>query len=215
MILCHFMPFTWASTTTEIYAIDPMIVLRAVGPTDPSTWSTAVSNKLCVDYHYPDSKVHGANMGPTWDLSAPDGQHVGPMNPVIRESTETFEGMSCVSMRGLLAHNLKNYLFPLAIVVIQFVIWLIFYALYYGLITQGIFVMCTPIYIRNKCSNFIKRHILTDISSGCEPQDLTQRSAIMNWKRLKNYNRYLKFRWSMALHGVTVTGVLKPTRGMT
>ena len=28
----------------------------------------------------PDSKVHGANMGPTWVLSAPDGPHVGPMN---------------------------------------------------------------------------------------------------------------------------------------
>ena len=25
---------------------------------------------------YPDSKVHGANMGPTWVLSAPDGPHV-------------------------------------------------------------------------------------------------------------------------------------------
>ena len=33
---------------------------------------------------YPDSKVHGANMGPTWVLSAPDGPHVGPMNLVIR-----------------------------------------------------------------------------------------------------------------------------------
>ena len=26
---------------------------------------------------YPDSNVHGANMGPTWVLSAPDGPHVG------------------------------------------------------------------------------------------------------------------------------------------
>ena len=33
----------------------------------------------------PDSKVHGANMGPTWVLSAPDGPHVRPMNLVIRE----------------------------------------------------------------------------------------------------------------------------------
>ena len=32
---------------------------------------------------YPDSKVHGANMGPTWVLSAPDGPHVGPMNLAI------------------------------------------------------------------------------------------------------------------------------------
>ena len=33
----------------------------------------------------PDSKVRGANMGPTWVLSAPDGPHVGPMNIAIRE----------------------------------------------------------------------------------------------------------------------------------
>ena len=33
----------------------------------------------------PHSKVHGANMGPTWVLSAPDGPHVGPMNLAIRE----------------------------------------------------------------------------------------------------------------------------------
>ena len=32
---------------------------------------------------WPDSKVHGANMGPTWDLSAPDGPHVGPTNLAI------------------------------------------------------------------------------------------------------------------------------------
>ena len=31
-----------------------------------------------------DSNVHGANMGPTWVLSAPDGSHVGPMNLAIR-----------------------------------------------------------------------------------------------------------------------------------
>ena len=33
---------------------------------------------------YPDSKVHGANMGPTWVLSAPRGPNVGPMNLAIR-----------------------------------------------------------------------------------------------------------------------------------
>ena len=30
-----------------------------------------------------DSKFHGANMGPTWVLSAPDGPHVGPMKFAI------------------------------------------------------------------------------------------------------------------------------------
>ena len=37
-----------------------------------------IAGKQC-----PDSKVHGANMGPTWVLSAPDGPHVGPMNLAI------------------------------------------------------------------------------------------------------------------------------------
>ena len=36
---------------------------------------------------YPDSKVHGANMGPTWVLSAPDGPHIGPTNLAIRVIT--------------------------------------------------------------------------------------------------------------------------------
>ena len=33
----------------------------------------------------PDSKVHGAKMGPIWVLSAPDGPHVRPMNLDIWE----------------------------------------------------------------------------------------------------------------------------------
>ena len=37
--------------------------------------STSVDN--------PDRKVHGANMGHTWVLSAPDGPRVGPMNLVV------------------------------------------------------------------------------------------------------------------------------------
>ena len=32
----------------------------------------------------PDNKDHGANMGPTWVLSAPGKPHVGPMNLAIR-----------------------------------------------------------------------------------------------------------------------------------
>ena len=31
-----------------------------------------------------DNKVNGANMGPTWVMSAPDELHVGPMNLAIR-----------------------------------------------------------------------------------------------------------------------------------
>ena len=34
----------------------------------------------------PDSKIHGANMGPTWVLSGPDGPHAVPMNIAFGES---------------------------------------------------------------------------------------------------------------------------------
>ena len=47
----------------------------------------------------PDSKVHGANMWPTWVLSAPDGPHVGTMNLAIRwVITVTAAALSSVSM---------------------------------------------------------------------------------------------------------------------
>ena len=34
----------------------------------------------------PDSKVHGANMGPIWGRQDPGGPHVGPMNFAIWDS---------------------------------------------------------------------------------------------------------------------------------
>ena len=45
-----------------------------------------IGNKQHSDKAIPDSKVHGANMGTTWVLSAPDGPHVCPMNLAIRGS---------------------------------------------------------------------------------------------------------------------------------
>ena len=33
--------------------------------------------------YFPDSKVHGANMGPIWGRQDPGGPHVGPMNFAI------------------------------------------------------------------------------------------------------------------------------------
>ena len=44
---------------------------------------------------FPDSKVHGANMGPIWVLSAPDGPHVGPMNLAIRVDIE-LDILACI-----------------------------------------------------------------------------------------------------------------------
>ena len=33
---------------------------------------------------YPDSKIHGANIGSTWVLLAPGGPHVGPMKLAMK-----------------------------------------------------------------------------------------------------------------------------------
>ena len=42
-------------------------------------WNEVVNG----DKVYPDSKVHGANMGPIWGRQDPGGSHVGPMNFAI------------------------------------------------------------------------------------------------------------------------------------
>ena len=38
-------------------------------------------NLICITL--PDSKAHGANMGPIWDRQDPGGPHAGPMNYAI------------------------------------------------------------------------------------------------------------------------------------
>ena len=48
------------------------------------------------------SKIHGANMGPTWVLSAPGESHVNPMNFAIRDCIVQMIGMSspeCIEIR--------------------------------------------------------------------------------------------------------------------
>ena len=55
---------------------------------------------------YPDSKVHGANIGLTRDLSAPDGPHVSPMNLAIRVGN----GLLSVVIIRLLVWKVRNYL---------------------------------------------------------------------------------------------------------
>ena len=51
-------------------------------------------NRGC-ESNNPDSKVHGANMEPTWVLSAPDGPHAGPTNLAIREPSLLLWWQNC------------------------------------------------------------------------------------------------------------------------
>ena len=41
-------------------------------------------------YEAPDTKVHGAYMGPTWGRQDPGGPHVGPMNVAIKGVSRSF-----------------------------------------------------------------------------------------------------------------------------
>ena len=52
----------------------------------PSLTSIYRPDNLCFGWvnYCTDSKVHGANMGPTWVLSAPDGPHIDPMSLAIK-----------------------------------------------------------------------------------------------------------------------------------
>ena len=55
-------------------------------------------------WHTSDSKVHWANMGPTWVLPAQDGPHVGPMHPVIRDHLLSF----AMNIKGCYVCPLNN-----------------------------------------------------------------------------------------------------------
>ena len=51
-------------------------------------WSLQPDHQLNVQFGWlsetaPDSKIHGAKVGPIWGLQDPGGPHVGPMNIVI------------------------------------------------------------------------------------------------------------------------------------
>ena len=50
----------------------------------------------------PDSKVHGANMGPIWGRHDPGGPYVGPMNFAIRDNFRgVFNVWSCIITRQM------------------------------------------------------------------------------------------------------------------
>ena len=58
--------------------LNELILLMPVPHINPISAIT-----LPVYQYYPDSKVHGANMGPIWGRQDPGGSHVGPMNFAI------------------------------------------------------------------------------------------------------------------------------------
>ena len=62
------------------------------------------------DKHYPDSKVHRANMGSTWVLSAPDGPPCWPHEPCYQGIFMSFVLVFCFTMKKAVSKNLCNSL---------------------------------------------------------------------------------------------------------
>ena len=94
------------NTTVQIDKRETILVICSLKWHHISAMSKSGNSTVCFDsqaphhWNHPDSKVHGANMGPTWVLSAPDGPHVRPMNLAIRApiTSYRFNNMESVPM---------------------------------------------------------------------------------------------------------------------
>ena len=64
-----------------------------VWTTNDNEWTHYIAFSGNTLLYSPDSKDRGANMGPTWVLSAPGGPHVDPMNHAIKEHLLFFIGI--------------------------------------------------------------------------------------------------------------------------
>ena len=94
---CHYANFItmvvpWVVITTPCAATNDdkkvgiMTILRLHWNFETSIVKTLVENLLYSFIStFPDSKVHGANMGPIWGRQDPGGPHVGPINFAIWE----------------------------------------------------------------------------------------------------------------------------------
>ena len=56
---------------------------------------------------YPDSKVHGANMGPIWGRQDPGGPHVGPINLSIWAITPMYDPVLLLWYKSLPEYRLR------------------------------------------------------------------------------------------------------------
>ena len=74
---CALNPILYASLSTNFRQAFRAVLLR-------QRPNTQVAPGVTPAYLHPDSKVHGPNMGPTWNLLASVGPHGGPMNLAIR-----------------------------------------------------------------------------------------------------------------------------------
>ena len=68
----------------------------------------------------PDSKVHGANMGPIWGRQDPGGPHIGPMNFAIWDA---LDGIHIFLSKILLMSSWNTTLWSYRIVICFNFVW--------------------------------------------------------------------------------------------
>ena len=59
------------------------------------------------DRVYPDSKVYGANMGPTWGRQDPGGPKIGPMNLAIYSKSNQQLEIPKVNLKAIYEVKIK------------------------------------------------------------------------------------------------------------
>ena len=75
-----------------------------------SLTSIGINIVMCNLITFPDSKVHAANMGPTWVLSTPGGPHVGPINLAIK--VDIYNGIQDSCPPDSLSHTNRPWPYP-------------------------------------------------------------------------------------------------------
>ena len=81
------------------------------------------------------SKVQGANMGPTWVLSAPDWPHVGPMSLAIWVVTHIVHGQGIKATGKLtLSHIINRYMYHVYLCVSSYVLFCVQHQILYQML---------------------------------------------------------------------------------
>ena len=84
MLSTKWHPFNLTLNVLDVFVINSSLFLRWVDHIVSSPRCENEGNTSCTCcYGYPDSKVHGANMGFIWGRQDPGGPLVGPMNFAI------------------------------------------------------------------------------------------------------------------------------------
>ena len=77
-----------------------------------NSFLSVVNIRQWADFNYLNWTAHGANMGPTWVLSAPGGPHVGPINLVIKVPLKLWHAWRTPSHNFMWMLLLLHYLNP-------------------------------------------------------------------------------------------------------